>query len=605
MIPNRCRRGITLLWPLLVLCALWISGCGRSPDRESLPRMDRRDLVADVDLVVRCSDTAAFASAMGQSPLGLLWNSPEMAAFRDGRALEDVFGRALLEEIDNEQAARIRDITLEQIKMLRGEVVLGFDFGDFDRQPAITLAAAIRAVDYRRSLEMDALLFTLEDVETITASEDFRGTPITTYLRKEADGDRFLYQAFHDGTLLASEDRAWLEQTLIRLIATPAREPAGEAVLTVSGKTRLMDRVQAFLAEKASERPSPVDVPTVIHSLGIDTVGDVELEIRLREDRADMIFRAARRGAWDRGLMVLIPAEPAPADFRLAHVPRDVAGYQVFRLDLNALWTQIPDILRQIAPEVQMQFNMGVNAFGGLMNIDVDTELFGNLDRLAYTYVRLGDEGQEMVYGFRVKDAAAMERTLGKLFAEHSPVLAQLGQFYRRTDVDGHIVHMLQFPMPTGRGDEVAVREIGMTVVDRAWVIGQGRLLVDHVQAAVHHEGEPAFYASPMFTAMVDRLPADACSYGVSDFAAYARFFMDEARSGLTAAQEVLVTPAGNGSQGATQALNPLADALAGFDIAKLPSADSVARYFATGDGYSAIDEDGFRSVLTVYYPRR
>ena len=69
-----------------------------------------------------------------------------------------------------------------------------------------------------------------------------------------------------------------------------------------------------------------------------------------------------------------------------------------------------------------MQFSMGVNAVGGMMNINVNEDLFNNLDRLAYSYY--GQMAEELVYGFKVKDADAMERTLRKLLPSNRPVAA-------------------------------------------------------------------------------------------------------------------------------------------------------------------------------------
>ncbi len=604
MTRTRCphRTWIALPW-LLVVAALLLNGCGRGPDQPPLSTIDRRELLTDADLIVRCSDAGAFSEAVARSPLGLFWHGPEMEAFREGWRFEEIFARAVTEEMAGAHAARMREIYLEQLKLLDGEFVLGLDFGDFSRAPAITLAAAIRAEDYQRSLEMDRLLFELEPVETITAREDFRGTAITTYLRKEDDGDRFLYQAFHDGTLLASEDRPWLEQSLIRLMAARAREPEGDPVLTVTGTARLLDRLQALMAEQAAEKGAPFDAQTVLHGLGLDSVGDLQLQMAMKADRTELVFQAARRGEWNRGLMVLVPGEPVPVDFRLAYVPRDVAGYQVFRVDLDAFWRQIPELLRQISPDHQMQFSMGVNAAGGLMNIDLNEEIFGNLDRLGFTYSRIGDAGQELVYGFRVKDAGAMARTLDKLFAEHAPVRAQLGEIYRRTDIQGHSVHMLQFPVPAGHGERMTMRQVGMTVVDRALVIGEGDLLVEHVQAAVHNQGAAEFYTSRMFTDMTRRVPAEACSYGATDLGAFARFFIHQLRSAAEDLQAAgFASPARAGGDKA-EGLNPLADLLAGFDVAQLPLPESVGAFFGTSDGYSLMDGAGFRSTMTIYDP--
>ncbi|MCB2166640.1 MAG: hypothetical protein KQI78_03190 [Deltaproteobacteria bacterium] len=597
---NQCC--IAVLWSFLIVVAFFLPGCERAQDQAQIPKMDRLDLVADADMIVRCSDTSALFAAIEQSPIGRFWKSPEMAAVHNGQSLEEEIRRFMIQEGDSENAAQITDIYMEQAKMIDGEFILGLDFVNFDGEPAVTIVAAMREEDYQRSLEMDELLFELEDVETIKASEDFRDTRIYTYMRKEETGDRFFYQAFHGGTLVASEDRTWLERALIRLMETPAREPEGDPVLAITGKAQMLDRLQTLLAEHAAENNAPVDMPMVIKSLGIDTLGDVALNLCMKEDRLDLAFHVARRGEWNRGLMVLIPAEPAPVDFRLAHVPPDVASYQVTRLDLNALWTQIPEILRQISPEFQMQFSMGVNAVGGMMNINVNDDIFNNLDRLAFSYARLGDNGQELVYGLKIKDAAAMERTLRKLFAENSPVVAQLGQFYRETDIQGHIVHVLQFPNPSGNDDPMAFNEIGLTVVDRALVIGQGDLLVAYVQAALDNQGVPDFYESGPFREMAARVPAGACSYGLSDLSAYARFFMDEVRKTAEAVEAARATSAG-ADEDFNAAMAPLADIFEGIDVSQLPSAEVIAGYFGNSDGYSVIDAAGFKSIVTVYYP--
>jgi len=597
MTSRRNQPHIVICCFVLILVAFFLPGCERAQDQAQIPKMDRLDLVPDADMIIRCSDTSALFAAIEQSPVGRLWESPEMTAARDGQSLEEEIRRLMIQEADSENAAQITDIYMEQAKMIDGEFILGLDFVDFDGEPAVTIVAAMRGEDYQRSLEMDELLFELEDVETIKAGEDFRGTRIYTYMRKEETGDRFFYQAFHGGTLVASEDRTWLERALIRLMETPAREPEGNPVLAITGKAQMLDRLQTLLAEHAAENDSPVDVPTVIKSLGIDTLGDVDLTLCMKEDRLDLAFQVARRGEWNRGLMVLIPSESAPVDFRMAHVPPDVASYQVTRLDLNAFWLQIPEILRQISPEFQMQFSMGLNAVGGMMDINVNEDIFNNLDRLAFSYARLGDNGQELVYGLKIKDAAAMERTLLSLFAENSPVVAQLGQFYRETDIQGHIVHVLQFPDSSGNDDAMAFNEIGLTVVDRALVIGQGDLLVAYVQAALGNQGVPDFYESGPFKEMAARVPADACSYSLSDLSAYARFFMGEARKTIETVE------AASAEEDFDAAVAPLADMLKGFDVAQLPSDEVIAGYFGNSDGYSVIDAAGFKSIVTVYYP--
>ncbi|MDJ0874718.1 MAG: hypothetical protein QNJ02_05580 [Desulfobacterales bacterium] len=600
---NRCRQAFPIA--LLILTLFLPTGCGPSPQQAEVPRMNRLDLMSAADLIVHCSDTANFATALERSPLGQLWNSPEMTASRADHSLEVLVQEALTDADDGEHAERINEIYMSQIKMLDGEFILGMTFNDLAGEPEITLVAAISEADFNRSLEMDALLHELESKETVAASEVFRDTRIYTYLEKKEDGDRYSYQAFYEGTLVASDNRLWLEQALIQLMETPAREPQGDPVLTLSGKAQLLDRLQARIAAKAAMGESPLDWTALVKSLGLDTLGDMRMQVQMQADRAEITLAVDRRGEWNRGLMVLVPPEPVPVDFRLAYVPPDVASYQVTRLDLNAFWMQLPGIMQQISPEVQMQFSLGVNAVGGMMGININEDVFQNLDSLNFSYTRFGDQGQEILYGLNVRDTDAMERTLQKLFAANSPLTAQISPFYRETDIQGQTIHLMQFPVAEGGNEENAYQEVGITVVDRALVIGSGNLLVDYVQAAVNRQGPSTFYESRPFREMAARVPAGACTYGISDMSAYVRYFAAEIHKTMARAQAGQASPANVEEDcGCEEESSPLADFWEDFDLDSLPSAEVMARYFGTSEGYSVIDANGFRSTLTIHYPQ-
>ena len=57
MNSSRKQRPISFLWWLLILATFLLPGCERGQDQANIPTMDRLDLVADVDMLVRCSDT--------------------------------------------------------------------------------------------------------------------------------------------------------------------------------------------------------------------------------------------------------------------------------------------------------------------------------------------------------------------------------------------------------------------------------------------------------------------------------------------------------------------------------------------------------------------
>ena len=142
-------------------------------------------------------------------------------------------------------------------------------------------------------------------------------------------------------------------------------------------------------------------------------------------------------------------------------------------------------------------------------------------------------------------------------------------------------------------------------VVDRALVIGHGNLLVDYAQAAVNRAGTPSFYESHAFREMAARVPANACTYGLSDLSAYARYFTAEIRKAAAEAQALQAAPAAVEEDcGCENDPDPLVAFWDRFDGDHLPPAEVMARYFSISDGYSVIDESGFRSAMTIHYPQ-
>ena len=602
MMNNALKAPARLVAGLLPIVLLLLSiGCDRLNPPADQPRMDRLELFGDNDLVLRFSDTEGFFQALADSPLGQLWQSEAMADFRNGREL----GQELLEAVARGAAAtddeQVRQIHLDQFKMLRGEVIVGLDFRDPEASPSATIAAHMEEADFNLSLEMDKRLFELEQKETLSAVEDFRGVKLYTYITKEDGGDRFSHQAFCGGTLVASENRNWVEQAVVRLLATPAREPKGAPLFSVNGRSRMFDRLKNQIASSSRDKESPVDVQALIHALGIDALGDVDFTMRLEPDRMQADFRVGRQGEWNRGLMVVLPAEAAPLDLRLAYVPANPMNYQVSRLDLNALWQEIPKMLGAVSPEAQMQFGMATNGLAGMAQIDLSRDLFGNLDGLFFSYARLDGDAQQMLYGFKVRDAEAMGRTLERLFGDDAPLAAQLGDMYTRADIQGKIVHSVRFPVPAPEGNPTVYGEIALTVLDRALIIGQGELVMEYVQSSLSPGESPEFYASKGFRLLSAQLPQGANSYGLSDFAQYARLALNQIRQ-IAAAIEDRAGDSGDGDSADGEG-DKVAAFLQRFDLDRLPPDDTIARYMGTGTSHSLIDAGGLQVALTIHYP--
>jgi len=309
----------------------------------------------------------------------------------------------------------------------------------------------------------------------------------------------------------------------------------------------------------------------------------------MRSQSADTHLDIARGGDWSRGLMALIPDGPAPADFRLSYVPANPASYEVSRIDLNALWIQLPEILRQIDPEFADKFDMGLNMANGMLQMDLTRDLFANLDNLYFRYSRVAGDQKESVVGLLLKDADAMDRTLLKLFDESSVVMSQVGGFYHRSDIQGYVIHTLNLP---GMSADQPNR-IGAAVMDGALLVGHEALLMDHAQAVAAKSGEPGFYRSPTFSGMAAGLPDNAYSYAVGDLSKLSELFFSRLR------QSAL---------GEMARKSPDDDELfgrftQGFDFEKLPPDDFLLKFLGTTESYAVKDASGVRARVAVQYP--
>ncbi len=604
MVYSRLPRAILLCLLSLAVTAAFLSGCQSQKTEPTLPSIDRSELFADSQVVFRISNTTDMLEAVKKSPLGELWNSPEMEAFRDGRTMDEHIQEAMRTNSDSATEDRLGEIYLEEIKMLKGEVILGFEFNDQDAEPKMCIAAAMTKEAFDRSLELDARIHELEDTETITATENFNGIEIHTYVVKgEAeDDDEFHYQAFYKGTILMGEKKEWLEKSLAALMERSVREPADAPSAALLLKPGLLAQMKQKMLENLPEERDATDVDRLVSSLGVEAIGETGITYTMKPESAQLDLTVQKTGEWDRGLMLFIPTEPAPADYRISYMPEEPASYGVARTDFARIWAEIPVILKQIAPDMEAKFNLGVGSIGGMLQINIDKDLFGNLDNLMFNYSRIVEERQEWIYGFRVKDAAAMNQMLFTLFDENAIIRSQLGDMYREVTIQGNTLHMLKIPGASMDAEGPVFQNFGVVVLDQALLVGHENLLMDHVQSTADKSGEPAFYKSDKYTAMMENIPSGAFRYSMGSLSKIGEYTLAKIRESESHEDDLFADDEMEGPDVEEAFMDRF---LEGFKYDQLPADEVIAGYLGDFEGYSLANEKGLESVLTIRYPRK
>lgn len=582
--------------------------------------VERTDLLpSDCVLSVRVSNTTRFIEQFKKSSVSRLWSDPQM---------QEVFGKkgfveSMKEEMAKDKPEELAHLEWVEMLMLGGEVVVALmPEGD---EPVII--AYMSEEDYKRSLDMDRRIAELKkDEELLTVTEGtFQGAPLVQLItEKTKDGEKVkttTWQSHVKNTLISSENREFVEKTIVNISKNGIKEPVGLPVL--SFKMRLEKIIEmlekkvppAAPAQANSGMPSMPPPPRprqIFKALGMDTVDGLSADVTMKDD--EMVLDSHIYGSdFTRGVFKLLVSKPTAPDFKVPFIPADAFSYEVTRMDLRAFWNEIPNALAALNPMYVMQYNIMLAAMVGSIGIDIDRELLANLDTQYISFSASEDGKPVSVSCIRLNNEAGLKGTLAKLFADTGNFRKSLGEMLRVEEFRGSTMYIFDQPEvqmpPETEEDEPVQEEPKAGVESKALTVGGGFLfygeepgvrMVLRSLDATAGKGE-AFYASPLARELRRLVPSNSIGYSMVDWQAFIKTFLAEVnKDNPLTALKMLTGPGamGMGGLAAGNKTGMFEDA----DYSKLPSAVHMSSFFGPSFSYNTRDIGGLHGKMIMRY---
>ena len=578
-----------LLLPVLIITCL-LSGVVTS----RLFAYQRMELLpADVNVVIHISNGAAFLKALKESPYGRLWNSPEMAPFLNKQSLEKAIIESLFLNDLRDEAKGAEEKAIEiyrkMLSLYDGELVIGIG------EDNLFVLSEMNDAVFKENRELMEEESKVRREKVVYQVQPFQGVDLTREIVEDNEEDS-LWFGFYGNTFITTGSREWAEQCVVHLKKELPVEPTGPPTVKVKLPggflNRLMDK------GRGDEKTAPA--PNIYRALGIG-MGELSVEWIITPLCSEVNF-LAQNNSGNKGLWTLLTRDPVPGNLYLGYVPTDVLSYQTARLDIQAFWREIPNILVQFGPQVPAQFLMGVKAAAQMLQVDIDRDIIGNLDTLLISYSRLEGLQDRSLYAWRLRDAAAMEITLGKVFAEGGWLKLNLKDNIETLEVQGHKVYSILFPRfqspeePETGGQKPPAEEpvtYAITVLDGDLVFGPLDMIRSYIHGSRDKKNNRNFYQSPLFTRMIRRVPDHVNGYGFSDFSQWIKpavtFLKTISKpTGTLSEWEEEEVPDENAAQTPEKPAkpDPLAKYLENLDFDRLPPAEFLRSFFGPWVSY-------------------
>jgi len=548
----------TKILPLSLLLALPLAA-------HALERLEL--LPPDAQTYLRVSNTTNFWSGMKCSPIGKLWTDPQFQDFIGNPDAETWSAFFLDGDSEAEDA-----ITLEQFKMLKGEVILAFD-GEMEE---ITLVSAMEKADFLQSLELDNKLNDILDEPIEIIKSNFQGVEIIQHIT-DGDEDDSSWQALVDGTFLMGHSREWIERCIVRLQKEKIEEPQGNPVFNLNLP---MEHLVDEWVEEMDGHGAATSTHSLIEALGLAGLGNLSMTIELKKDEM-AIEGNLKVSDLAKGLFSLLDLQPSEIP-DVPFVPESIASFEVGRLNLLGLWKEIPEILASISPTAKPQLDMVIGMFMQQTGVDLEQDLLGNLDTPYLSYSQTG-EGQPQItmLALELKDSQAFKTALESTLA--SPTLQmQLANTLETEEFLGHTLYTVKTADPT--------ESMAFGVAGNYLFYSQPEGLRQVLRSLAGEGGEKgSFNRSPLIEGLRAHMPARAFSFGAVDWKKNMAILIRE-----------LDKPEFTGAFAQGWATSGAPTPPPDFD--KLPSAEHIASFFNLSYQYLEATSDGLHQQILLKY---
>lgn len=534
--------------------------------------LERTALIpADAQMYIRVSNVTNFLSKLKKSSVGRLWADRQFQDFighPDAETWEELL-------FDGEKTAE--DVMyLEQLKMLKGEVIIAFNMEQEDPY----IIAAMSQEDFQRSLVLDEKLAEVGEAPFRIIRDTFQNVEVIQHI--EAGGtpeEDSSWQAYLNHTLVLGGSREWVEKAIIQLKMEEAEEPEGNPVLDLNLPLAEFIRDGLQSEQDAAQAPMSPDPEVLLESLGLMGIEKLTTRIELEDTQmvADSTLTAT---SLDKGIFTLLELQPTelPA---VGFIPENIAMIEVGRFNLLRFWQEIPNVLSVAMPSAKPQFDMMLALLRQQTGIDVEQDLLVHLGTRYFAFSSVEGETLLSVTAIDLKDSQAFKHGLEAALA--SPALqAQMTMLLETIDFLGHSLYISKNTPPS--------ETISFAVMGNYLLYGNP----DALRQVIRSESSgtapsTAFERTELVMGMRQAVPKTAFGYSAVDWKKCMAALIHE----LTKPDRIGVIQQNWATRG-----GPLPPP----DFNKLPPADHIASFFNSTYQYIEKTGDGLHQRIILKY---
>ncbi len=520
---------------------------------------------------VRISNTTNFWTQLKQSSLGKLWIDPQFQDFI-GNPDSDTW-----QEFFFEGDSTVEDeVFVEQLKMLKGEVILAFD----SEMENPYIIAAMSEADFARSLEMDVKLREITEDPFEIVKSTFQDVEIIQYIEDGGTKDEETsWQAHLKGTLVLGYSKEWVEKCIVQLKKDDVKEPKGNPTCNLN--LPLAHLIHEFVEDEnknLADNPGTMDSELLFDALGIMGIENYSLKLELKADElvADSRLRVSDL---TKGIFTILDTQPSELP-TVTFIPSTIASIEVGRFNLLRFWQEIPNVLATAMPAVKPQFDMILAMIQQQAGIDFEQDLLANLSTKYVSFAVAEADQQVSVVAIELKDAMAFKTGLETALA--APALQP------QVAVGLEIIEFLDHTIYTLKNDDPDTMAFGISGDYLLYGQPDGLRQVIRSQSS-DAAANDAFERSPLVKGLREHVPARAFGYSAIDWKKNMAVIVRE----LSKPEYVTLMQRNWAKSG-----SPLPPP----DFNKLPPADHIASFFNVSYQYAEATNEGLHQRITLKY---
>ena len=537
------------------------------------PALERLSLLpAEAQSYVRISNTANFWNKLKQSSIGKLWADPQIQDFLGNPDTET--WQQLFFEDDYDADA---EVFMEQIKMLKGEVILAFD----QEMENPYIIAAMSETDFLKSLKMDEKLSEITDEPFEILKSSFQDVEIIQYIEDgESADDASSWQAHLKGTLILGYTKEWVEKCIVRLKKEEIKEAKGNPTFTVN--VPLSNLIQETLLEEMEEddQENPLYDPEILFdALGLMGIENYSLTLELKDTEmvADSLLKVSDL---TRGIFSILDVQPSELP-TVTFIPENISSLEVGRFNLLRFWQEIPNVLATAMPAVKPQFDMILTMIQQQAGINFEQDLLANIGTQYISFSVTEAKQQTSVIAVELKDGGAFKSGLETVLS--APALQP--QLAARLETDEFLEHTIY--SVNGEDPETLV---AFGVIGNYLLYGP----IEGIQQVIRSQTSEAasnmdFERSPLVKGLRKNVPTRAFGYSAIDW----KKNMDVIVREISKPEYITIL-----QQNWAKSGSPLPPP----DFNKLPMVEHIASFFNVSYQYAEATGEGIHQQIILKY---